>query len=251
MDALGYLALFGTGLAAGVLNVLAGGGSFLTLPLLLELGLPEVPANATNRVGIAAQNVGAVWSFRSRGVSNWRWALANAGPALVGAALGAWIATRIDGATFRRVLAFLMIAVTLWTLWNPGAERAASNAGRDPGSRFRLVLLPAFFAVGVYGGFVQAGVGFFVLAITTAAGFDLVRGNAIKVFVILGFTVVSLSWFAWHGHVWWGAGAALAAGTVVGGQLGVRFAIAKGHRWLRGVVTVAVIALAVRLWLAA
>jgi uncharacterized membrane protein YfcA len=105
-----------------------------------------------------------------------------------------------------------------------------------------------FFAVGVYGGFVQAGVGFLVLAVTTMAGLDLVQGNALKVFCILAFTVLSLGIFAWQGLVHWPLGLTLAAGNTLGGIAGARLTVLKGHRWIRRVVTVTVVIFAIRLW---
>jgi uncharacterized membrane protein YfcA len=248
-DWTGYIVLFVAGLFAGTLNVLAGGGSFLTLPVLIFLGLPATTANGTNRVGILIQNVGAVWGFRRHGVLDWRWTVRAAVPACLGAVLGTCLALWISDAAFQRLLAFLMVAVTLWTLWDPVNRKE----GREGGSRGTGTLLigASFFVAGVYGGFVQAGVGFLILAATTLAGFDLVRGNAVKVLCILLFTVLSLSIFAWNGHVEWILGLVLGAGTVLGGQIGVRLTVLKGHAWVRGVVTIAVIALALKLWFAA
>ena len=114
-------------------------------------------------------------------------------------------------------------------------------------SRSWLVVL-GFLLVGVYGGFLQAGVGFVVLAITTWSGLDLVRGNAIKIVTVLLVTVLALAIFAINGTIHWPMGLALAVGNTIGGLLGVRLAIAKGHRWLKGAVTVTIIAFAVRLW---
>ncbi len=242
---LGLLLLFGAGCVAGTLNVLAGGGSFLTLPILIFLGLPATVANGTNRVGILVQNVGAVWGFQRKRVLDWRWGLWAAVPAVFGAVLGTWLALRIGDEAFKKVLAFLMIAVTLWTLWDP-------LRGRAVGSRAPRVapVAAGFFVVGIYGGFVQAGVGFLVLAATTMGGLDLVRGNAVKVLAILAFTTVSLGIFAATGNVRWVPGAVLAAGTLLGGQLGVHLTVLKGHAWVRGVVTVAVLVFAVKLWIA-
>ncbi|MFQ5702110.1 MAG: TSUP family transporter, partial [Acidobacteriota bacterium] len=93
------------------------------------------------------------------------------------------------------------------------------------------------------------GVGFFFLAMASKAGLDLVRGNALKVLCVLAFTPISLAIFAWHGQVAWRAGLALGLGTVLGGLLGVRLSVERGHRWIRTVVTVTVIALAVKLCL--
>jgi uncharacterized membrane protein YfcA len=242
-----YLLLCGAGLVAGTLNVIAGGGSFLTLPLLIFLGLPPTVANGTNRVGIFLQNVAAVWGFSRHGVVDWRSVLWAAVPATLGAGVGTWAALRVGEDAFREVLAYLMIAVTLFTLWNPLGLRRPGGGEPRPPNLPALVL--GFFVVGIYGGFVQAGVGFLLLAATTLAGLDLVRGNAVKVLSVLVYTGLSLAMFAAGGRVVWGHGLALAAGTVLGSQVGVRLTVLKGHAWVRGVVTVAVLGLAVKLLL--
>lgn len=237
-----FVLLFLAGLAAGVLNVLAGGGSFLTLPILIFLGLPATMANGTNRVGILLQNVAATSSFHRRGVLEFRFTCRMAVPAVAGAACGTWVALLTGETSFRRILAGLMVVITLWTLWDPANRRRAGHATSP------ALLGAGFFLVGLYGGFVQAGVGFLILSLTTLAGFDLVRGNGIKVLMVLLFTVVSLGIFAWNGQVAWIPGLVLAGGTVLGGLLGARLTILKGHAWVRGVVTAAVILMAIRLW---
>ena len=240
-----WVALFAAGLAAGVINVVAGGGSFLTLPVLIFLGLPATVANATNRVAILLQNVAAVPGFHRHRVLRWRWSLAVSVPAVAGAVAGTWAALEIGDEAFERVLALLMVAISLWTLLAPGRPDPGDAPLRSPWSPG---LVAAFFVIGFYGGFVQAGVGFLVLAATTWAGLDLVRGNAVKVLAILVFTLVSLALFAAGGEVRWAVGLVLGAGSVVGGLLGVRLTVLKGHRWLRAVVTGAVIVFAVLLW---
>ncbi len=245
-DGLLHVALFASGIVGGVLNVLAGGGSFLTLPLLILMGLPATTANGTNRVGILLQNVGAVWSFRRHGLVETRSIVAAAIPATAGAVAGTIAALWIDDETFKRILAFLMIAVTLWTLWDP-LKPKSGVAAAPTGSRAGLVAA-GFFLAGIYGGFIQAGVGFMLLAVTTLAGLDLVRGNALKVACALAFTPISLAIFHWNGHVAWIPGLVLGAGNLLGGVLGARLAVLKGHRWLKVFVTVTVIALALKLW---
>lgn len=242
-DGWAHLALFAAGAAAGTLNVIAGGGSFLTLPLMIFLGLPPTVANGTNRVAILVQNVGAVWGFHRHRLVEPRWLTVAAVPALVGAGLGTWVAVEIGDAAFRRTLAILMVAVTLWTLWNPLSGRE----GDEPVLRGPLLGL-AFLAVGFYGGFVQAGIGFLLIAVVTLAGLDLVRGNALKVLVVLTFTPLSLALFAASGKVVWDLGLALAAGNLAGALLGVRLTVVRGHAWVKRVVTVAVIAFAILLW---
>ena len=246
-SALHYLLLLCAGLVAGTVNVIAGGGSFLTLPILIFMGLPALMANGTNRVGILLQNVGAVAGFHHHRVLDWRSLVWAALPATVGALLGVWIAFQVSAENFQNVLAFLMVAITLWNLWNPFGKRSPSVSATRTSTQ-SLLLAGGFFFVGIYGGFVQAGVGFLILGVTTAAGLDLVRGNAVKVLSILVFTGISLALFAWQGQVDWIYGLVLAAGTVTGGQLGVRLAIKKGHKWIRAVVTATIIVFAVKLW---
>lgn len=229
------------GFAAGVLNVLAGGGSFLTLPALIFAGLPPGIANGTNRVGILAQGVAALGSFRRAGLLERSWLVPAAVPAAVGAALGTVLALRTGDALFQRILAVLMVVFTALSLW----QREPPEVPPAPRP---LLLGGAFFLVGVYGGFVQAGVGFLVLAVTSSQGLDLVRGNALKVAVILCFTLLSLALFAAGGRVDWLWGIPLAVGNVVGGRLGARLTLLKGHRWVRRCVTAAILVFAVRLW---
>ena len=97
--------------------------------------------------------------------------------------------------------------------------------------------------------FVQAGVGFFLLAATTWAGLDLVRGNAVKVLTVLVFTLMALAVFAWQGKVVWVTGMVLAAGFAVGGRLGAWLTLTHGHAWVRRVVTITIVVFAIELWL--
>ena len=236
-------ALAAAGAVAGVLNVLAGGGSFLTLPLLLFLGLPGADANGTNRVGVLVQGVGAVWGFHRHRVLNWGWAFGVSVPALAGAAIGTWAALVIPDLAFKRVLSVAMLAITLWTVAVPSP--VPRNQLR---SEWSPSVVAGFFLVGLYGGFLQAGVGFLVLAVTSFAGLDLVRGNAVKVLSVLVLTVLSLAIFAGAGVVHWPYGLALGLGNLVGALLGVRLTVLRGHRWLQRVVTATIIIVAVALW---
>ena len=237
-----WIVWFLGGIVAGVLNVLAGGGSFLTLPLLILGGLSPTTANGTNRVGILLQNVGAVAGFRSHGVEipealRWMWL-----PALAGAPFGVWAALEIDEQLFERGLALVMVALGVWTF----ADRSAGD--RAPWKTRPWVRALGFFAAGVYGGFVQAGVGFLLLTFAAWAGADLVRGNAFKVRCVLAFTVLALAGFATAGAVDWAAGLVLGSGTWLGGRIGVRWSVYRGHAWLRTVVLTALIGFAVLLW---
>ncbi|MGE0040452.1 MAG: sulfite exporter TauE/SafE family protein [Vicinamibacterales bacterium] len=241
-----YLVCALVGAIAGVINVLAGGGSFLTLPVLLFLGLPAAVANGTNRVGVMTQSLGAVWGFHRHGKLDWGWAFAVSVPAVIGAALGVWASLVIPDFAFRRILSVVMLAITLWTLFRKSSTPPVS--GTPPRSPWHWSTMLAFFGVGVYGGFLQAGVGFLVLAATSAAGLDLVRGNAVKMLSVLLLTVLSLAVFAGTGNVDWPLGLALGAGNLGGAMIGVRLAVLKGHRWLERIVTITIVIFAILLW---
>ena len=160
------------------------------------------------------------------------------------------MALLVSDQAFKRILAILMVSISLWTLWSKRPQAAIGDleSSQAPSTGRMVAVGGAFFLIGVYGGFVQAGVGFLILAATTAAGLDLVRGNAVKVLTVLCFTALSLALFAVNGRVDWAMGLALAVGTMIGGVAGARLTVLKGHRWVRGVVTVTMILFALKLW---
>ena len=240
------LLLFLAGLVAGTLNVIAGGGSMLTLPVMIFLGLPPTVANGTNRVAILIQNVGASWSFHRRKLISREWLILAVPPAVVGAVLGTLAAVRIGDMAFQKILAVILVGAAAWTLWRP-VKPPEEGAPLPPVGGRRWAFATFFFLVGVYGGFIQAGVGFIILAVTSAGGLNLIRGNALKVALVLAFTPLALALFAWSGKVDWAMGLALAAGNFLGAMAGVRLQILKGHRWVRNVVTVTIVVFAVRL----
>jgi uncharacterized membrane protein YfcA len=213
------------------------------------LGLPPGVANGTNRVAILVQNIGAAWSFDRHGMLDRSVLVQTALPAVLGGALGAGLALLVTDHAFKTILAYLMLGFALWTLWSPRkkAESPQQDSSQDSSSTWIYSL--GFFVVGIYGGFIQAGVGFLVLTVTTMAGLDLVRGNALKVWAVLCLTALSLVIFATNGRVDWPLGLALATGTLAGGLMGAKLTMLKGHRWVRGFVTIAVVGLALKLLL--
>lgn len=239
--------LFLVGTVAGILNVLAGGGSLLTLPLLIFMGLPAAIANGTNRIAIFCQNIFAIRGFRRRGVLPLELALLCTPPALLGSWLGASLAISIDDLLFKRLLALIMIGVLIFTALDPMKRFRREDVVF--GLKRKLVLVVSFFLVGIYGGFVQAGVGFLVITALLVHGLDLVRINAIKVFVIFAYTFIALGVFIYHGQVNYPLGLALAAGNSLGGMIGPKLAVDKGHEWIKKVVTATVLVFALKLLL--
>ena len=238
--------LFSTGIAAGFLNTVAFGGSLLALPMLIFLGLPTAVANGTNRVAIFFQNISAIMGFRRKGVSDFRYSILLAVPAVIGAGIGAIIAIDTKDSVFQLILAVVMITMLILTLLNP-TERLKDRI-ESGGTRSKMIAMAVFFFIGIYGGFIQAGVGLLVItALRLLTGMDLVRTNAIKVFVIFFYTVIALGIFIMKGKVDWYLGPTLAVGNACGAWLGSHWAVAKGEKWIKVMLIVAVVAFAVRL----
>ncbi len=247
MDATTALLLLGGGLVAGFVNTVAGGGSVVSLPILIEaVGLPATVANGTNRVAILLQNVAGVGGYAKGGALSARKVLPLLPSLLLGALAGAWAATQVSPAAMRRVFAAVIVLVALSVLvkpsrWMQGSERRLAEPWRSL----------AFFGIGVYGGFVQAGVGFLLLAgLVLGSGFDLVRGNAAKVLLVLLYTPVTLLLFWRAGQVAWLPGLVLAAGNVTGALIASWLAVKKGARWIRWVLVLAALGAAARMLLA-
>jgi len=238
------LALCATALGAGVVNTLAGGGSLVTVPLLVLLGLPGGIANGTNRVGILLQSGVAAWRFRALGVGGLRESLPVLLPVAAGSLIGAWAIVHVSDVLFERAFGVVMLLLLLPLLREaalPRRERAAPPTRLGP----RWAVL--FFAIGIYGGSFQAGVGIPLLFALAHAGFDLVRANAIKVIVTAVVTLTAVPVFMLSGQIAWGPAAIVAAGYSAGAALGARLAVRGGERLIRPVLALAVIALAGRM----
>jgi uncharacterized membrane protein YfcA len=234
------LALIGTGLAAGFINTTAGGGSMLTLPLLMFLGLPANVANGTNRVAILLQNVIGVRTFHQKKILNYSVDYKLAIPAIVGSVIGALFAVEIDVQLLKKIIAGLMVLMLLIVVLKPDVwvKEQAGEVNAKP-TTWQYVI---FFFIGLYGGFIQMGVGFFLLAgLVLGGGHNLVKANAVKVFIVLIYTVFSLGIFMFHGQVDWLAGLVLAAGNMVGAWLGVHFSVKGGAKYIRYVLMLALV----------
>ena len=229
------------GLVAGFINTFAGGGSMLTLPALVLLGLPADVANGTNRLCVVTQTFAGIWSFHREGKLESRALPAIAAPTLVGAALGAWVAAVwLPRDWVKPVLLGTMLAMAVAMLVSP--KLLAPDAGEERSLRERPWAVLGLFFAGLYGGFVQAGVGFVLLAVLGGMlRYDLVRANALKLAVILVFGMVALGIFVLADQVEWVAAGVLAVASVIGARLGVRFAIDVEPKTLRVVVFVLVV----------
>jgi len=234
------------GFVCGFINTLAGSGSLVTLPLLIFIGLPANVANGTNRVAILLQTIVAVTKFKSEDRLNFKNGLMLAIPAIVGAVIGAQIAVNLDEQIMRRVIGVLMVVMLGVILVKP--KRWLVGRPEIFNKRPGLLLLIIFFLIGAYGGFIQAGVGIFLLAgLVLAAGYDLVNANAVKNLIILCFTIFALAVFILNDQVRWGIGLILAIGNMLGAWAAAKLAIEKGAGFVRylliGVIVVSAVVL--------
>lgn len=237
--------ILAAGVAAGFINTLAGGGSLLTIPALLFAGIPANIANGTNRVAVVMQSAAAAESFRRKNVFVFRDSLPMLIPAFIGSIAGALVAAELDPRVFDIVLGvvLLMMVATLFI-------KPATVAGPNEERRRRPILtIVSFLAIGFYGGFVQAGVGFLlIIGITTLFGYDLVKTNALKMLVVTLYSLFALGIFAFYGQVLWLHGLVLGLGNVAGALMGVRFAITRGAGAIRWVIVAAVVLTALKLF---
>ncbi len=234
------LALIGTGLAAGFININAGGGSMLALPLLMFIGLPANVANGTLRIAILLQNIVAVNTFRNQKVLDVKTDYKLVFPAIVGAIVGAFFAVEIDEALLKKIIAGLMIGMFLLVVLKPEVwvKEQVGTVGKKP-TIFQYII---FFFIGLYGGFIQMGVGFLLLAgLVLGSGYNLVKANAVKVFIVLIYTVFTLGIFVYNGQVNIVAGLILAIGNMGGAWIGAHFSIRGGAKYVRYVLIVALV----------
>ncbi len=246
MSGMELFLLLCAGCAAGIINTLAGGGSFLTLAALSAAGLPADVANGTNRLGVLLQSGISADQFRRADkldAAAVRWLAPAAG---LGALLGSWLSLAIDPELLSRVIGVAMLAMLPILALRPKRwlEGRSQTARPGPGAVIGL------FVVGVYGGFLQAGVGIFLLAaLVLLVGQDLVRANASKVLLVCVFTAPALAVFVSRGAVDWEAGAAVAVGAGLGGWLGSRLALRGGADLVRAVLAVVLLVSGLRMLL--
>lgn len=248
MDFLEALLILGVGLLAGAINTLAGGGSLLSLPILIFLGLPPAVANATNRVAIFSQNIFAVAGFKSKGVSEFKYSFILGFSALAGAIIGAMIAVDIEGDLFNKILAIVMVIVVFFTI--AGKTKPTGVKSETTNTTSKIIGIISFFFIGIYGGFIQAGVGFLIIGTLSGIhGFGLVKINSMKVFIVLVYTIAALAVFIYEGKVNWLYGIVLAVGNSTGAWFASRWSVGKGDKVIKIFLVITVIGLSIKLWL--
>ena len=240
-----YILVVGIGIVAGIINTLAAGGSMITLPVLMALGMPPNMANGTNRIAIFLQNVVGVGSFHKEKIMDFPSGFRVGIPAAIGAIAGAFIAVNLKDEAMKLAIAGVMIVVFFLMLLKP--NRWINSREEHPPIPYWVQVI-IFFFVGIYGGFIQAGVGFFLLtSLVLGSGFELVKANSLKLFIILLYTPIALLIFFLHGDVDIWMGLLLAAGNMVGAYIGVNIAVKWGAKFLRYMLLAAILIAAIKL----
>lgn len=244
MDGPQILLLIGIGIIGGFMNVIAGGGSSLTLPALIFMGLDSALANGTNRVAIAIQNISAVASFKKHHMHQFRSSLALSLLTLPGAVAGAILAVRVSHVLFQRILASVLIFVVFSLLFSRSYGNRQNLKGRS-----NWLIYPSLLGIGFFGGFIQVGVGFLFMAVLYHfLHLNLVEVNMHKVFIIFIYTLPALAVFIFSGNVNWLYGLTLAAGNAIGGWWGAHVTVKGGEKAVRIFLAAAIVIMALKLF---
>lgn len=242
-----FVLLVFVGFLAGFINTIAGGGTLLTMPMLIFMGLPPNVANGTNRVAILIQTAIGVKGFQSKGVTTHPFSVYLGISALLGSLIGAQIAVDIKGELFNRILAVIMLLVVVLMLFKPKVP-LTTLAERTKG-KYLYGSIIIFFFLGIYGGFINAGIGFMMLIILPYVNrLSLVKSNATKVAVVCLYTIGAVFMFAINDKINWTYGLILAMGNATGAWVSSRWSVDKGDQMVKFFVVTMIAILSIKLW---
>ncbi|HLN52347.1 MAG TPA: sulfite exporter TauE/SafE family protein [Prolixibacteraceae bacterium] len=234
------LALIVSGVFVGFINTLAGGGTIISLSLFMFMGLPADVANGTNRIAVILQNFTSTVNFKRQKLLDTRKAIKLMIPTVLGAITGAQLSVEIDEATFRKALGLAMIMMVYFMIVKPDKWINGQQILQD--KKVSKVQCLIFFLIGIYGGFVQVGVGYFLLAgIVLGAGYDLIRANAIKGLIVMVYTIFALIVFVLNDKVHWQYGLVHSIGNVTGAFIASHYALTWGAAFIRWFIIVLII----------
>ena len=229
-----------SGIFVGFINTLSGGGSVISLSLLVILGLPAGIANGTNRISIFFQTLSSVGSFtRQKMFTDLRPVWLGI-PATIGSVFGAFLAVDMNGKVIEIAMIVAMILMAFFLFYKPDRWLKENPALLQ--KKLRWWQFAIFFAVGFYGGFIQVGVGYFLLmALVVGTGYDLVKANAVKNLIVFFYAIFALAVFVINGQVHYMYGLLLSAGSVIGALIASYFAVKKGAGFIRAVIILSIV----------
>lgn len=238
--------LFFIGILVGGINAVAGGGSLLTLPTLIFMGLDSNIANGTNRLAILFQTMSSIAGYESKGISTKKYGLWLGIATTLGAIPGVILAVNISDALFNKILAIIMLVMMITLIYNPFKNARTGDA--QTSKKQLAISFFIFLFIGAYIGFIQAGAGFLIImTLVVVNQFNLVITNSIKVWVTFCANAMVLAVFAWKGMVYWPYAIALSFGTSLGAWLTSRWAVSKGDSFIRPVLIVMIFIMSMKL----
>ena len=241
------------GVAAGIVNAIAGGGTLISFPTLVWLGRDPIMANATNTVAIWPASLAAAYGFRRELSTVRRWLLLLIVPSLAGGALGSWLLLRTPVSTFERIVPFLILGATLLLAVQEMITARLgllARAHENPTTGWVIFVFVFQLIVGTYGGYFGAGMGILMLAALGLIGLtDLHQMNGLKNVLAVCINGVAAIYFVLASAVMWRDVLIMAGGSIVGGLLGARLARRLGRKFVRAAVVVIGIVMTVALFL--
>ncbi len=237
-DILNFVIYFFTGLVVGFINTLSGSGSLISLPVLIFLGVPPGIANGSNRIAILLQSLVGLLAFKKEKIVPRKPTLTLSIPFILGAIPGAFIATQEFALiNFEKILGIIFIIIIPFIIFLP--DKFNKPFTTDNSSDIKPLHFLFYFILGLYGGFLQAGVGIFLLfLLVSVSGFDLIRANVIKLFLTFIFTPLIIIIFWQYNQIDWIIGLVLGAGSMFGAYIAVKTAIKKGIALIKWLVII-------------
>jgi len=246
MDFIKLIIILFTGLAAGFINVNAGGGSFLTIPVLIFTGLPPAVANGTNRIALTFASMISTHNFRKKGYFEWKLSLWFGIPMTIGAVIGSFISINLPDELYTTILAVMIIMVITIVIINP--QRFIKSNTIKISTKNRILGTVIFFILGIYAGIVQAGVGFLMItSLIFLTGYSLVKINSLKVLIAMTYMLLTLAVFIFSGNINWIYALVLSVGNGTGALIGTHFAVKHGDKWIRIIMIIAALIMALKL----
>lgn len=236
-----------SGLFVGFINTLSAGGTVISIALFLALGMPANAANATNRVQVLIQSFSASLLFRQKELLDNRKILKLALPTMAGALVGSVFASLITQNLFPYFMGTILLIMIVFMLYKPKVLYQDNPQKADKPITFINYL--TFFAIGVYGGFIQIGTGYFlILASTMMLGYDIIKTSALKVTIMFLYTIVAIAIFMFESKIYWTYGLLHSLGGVTGSWIATKFALKKGANFVRWVIIIVIILTALNLF---
>jgi len=240
-----YPAFFVLGAVVSLINSIAGGGSTLSLPIMIFLGMPATVANGTNRIGLIIGNFSSAFNLMKHGYLNKKIFLQLLVPTIVGTLIGACVLVRIGDRAFQAILACVICLVVVMSNLR---KDILGKPPATPPEKLTWKGAVGFALISIYGSIVQVGVGFVqIFGLTRYTGLEPIRVNALKnaltnVFLLISTTVLGIA-----GKIDWPIAIVMAVGACLGGYCGSFLQRKKGNKFIQHFVSATSIAMAIYL----